>query len=132
MRGRSLVRPRLTMRHCGRSRSGSARNEDPHLHREAAERHDHRDPMGLRLRLGRERGAGHLPDASGGSGGMSELCEECGHDTRMCIGSLETALERIRELERELQFAIDLLGPEYPGMWIAHEAREREARAEKA
>ena len=39
----------------------------------------------------------------------------------------EKAEARVAELERELQFAIDLIGPEYPGMWIAHKAREREA-----
>src|SRR5438093_4275349 len=48
-------------------------NEDPYLHRQAAGHRSHRgDRMELRLRLGRERGADHLRDASGGSGGMTE------------------------------------------------------------
>src|SRR5207249_11468388 len=112
--------------------------------------------MGLRLRLGRERRAGHLQDASGGSEGMTDTglgdsptavqCPLCPNWARSdswhirhaerireleaeladairirevnrklsddWMARAEKAEARVAELERELQFAIDLIGPE--------------------
>src|SRR5207244_3136602 len=65
------------------------------------ERPDRRAAMVVRLRLGRERGAGHLQDASGGSGGMTRP------DYQMqAILSSPYAERYIRELEAKLADAI--------------------------